>query len=169
MAHSANNGDNANRLNLELKADMPTHTVQLHRVIRTTPDRIYRAFLDADAMAKWLPPYGFTCKVQHMDAKVGGTFRMSFTNFTSGNSHAFGGEYLELIPNERIRYSDKFDDPNLPGEMVTTVTLKKVSCGTEFSVVQEGIPEVIPPEMCYLGWQESIEQLIKLVEPVIPD
>jgi uncharacterized protein YndB with AHSA1/START domain len=148
---------------------MPTHTVQLHRVIRTTPDRIYRAFLDADAMAKWLPPYGFTCKVQHMDAKVGGTFRMSFTNFTSGNSHAFGGEYLELIPNERIRYSDKFDDPNLPGEMVTTVTLKKVSCGTEFSVVQEGIPEVIPPEMCYLGWQESIEQLIKLVEPVIPD
>lgn len=169
MAHSANNGDNANRLNLELKADMPTHTVQLHRVIRTTPDRIYRAFLDADAMAKWLPPYGFTCKVQHMDAKVGGTFRMSFTNFTSGNSHAFGGEYLDLIPNERIRYSDKFDDPNLPGEMVTTVTLKKVSCGTEFSVVQEGIPEVIPPEMCYLGWQESIEQLIKLVEPVIPD
>jgi uncharacterized protein YndB with AHSA1/START domain len=169
VAHSANNGDNANRLNLELKADMPTHTVQLHRVIRTTPDRIYRAFLDADAMAKWLPPYGFTCKVQHMDAKVGGTFRMSFTNFTSGNSHAFGGEYLELIPNERIRYSDKFDDPNLPGEMVTTVTLKKVSCGTEFSVVQEGIPEVIPPEMCYLGWQESIEQLIKLVEPVIPD
>lgn len=148
---------------------MPTHTVQLHRVIRTTPDRIYRAFLDADAMAKWLPPYGFTCKVQHMDAKVGGTFRMSFTNFTSGNSHAFGGEYLDLIPNERIRYSDKFDDPNLPGEMVTTVTLKKVSCGTEFSVVQEGIPEVIPPEMCYLGWQESIEQLIKLVEPVIPD
>lgn len=169
MAHSANNGDNANRLNLELKADMPTHTVQLHRVIRTTPDRIYRAFLDADAMAKWLPPYGFTCKVQHMDAKVGGTFRMSFTNFTSGNSNAFGGEYLELIPNERIRYSDKFDDPNLPGEMVTTVTLKKVSCGTEFSVDQEGIPEVIPTEMCYLGWQESIEQLIKLVEPVIPD
>jgi uncharacterized protein YndB with AHSA1/START domain len=169
VAHSANNGDNANRLNLELKADMPTHTVQLHRVIRTTPDRIYRAFLDADAMAKWLPPYGFTCKVQHMDAKVGGTFRMSFTNFTSGNSNAFGGEYLELIPNERIRYSDKFDDPNLPGEMVTTVTLKKVSCGTEFSVVQEGIPEVIPTEMCYLGWQESIEQLVKLVEPVIPD
>ena len=120
-------------------------------------------------MAKWLPPYGFTCKVQHMDAKVGGTFRMSFTNFTSGNSHAFGGEYLELIPNERIRYSDKFDDPNLPGEMVTTVTLKKVSCGTEFSVVQEGIPEAAPTEMCYLGWQESIEQLIKSVEPVIPD
>lgn len=168
MAHSANNGDNANRLNLELKADMPTHTVQLLRVIRTTPDRIYRAFLDADAMAKWLPPYGFTCKVQHMDAKVGGTFRMSFINFTSGNSHAFGGEYLDLVPNERIRYSDKFDDPNLPGEMITTVSLKKVSCGTEVSITQEGIPEVIPTEMCYLGWQESLEQLVKLVEPVIP-
>lgn len=147
---------------------MPTHTVQLHRVIRTTPDRIYRAFLDADAMAKWLPPYGFTCKVQHMDAKVGGTFRMSFTNFTSGNSHAFGGEYLDLITNERIRYSDKFDDPNLPGEMITTVSLKKASCGTEVSITQEGIPEVIPTEMCYLGWQESLEQLVKLVEPVIP-
>ena len=147
---------------------MPTHTVQLHRVIRTTPDRIYRAFLDADAMAKWLPPYGFTCKVLHMDAKVGGTFRMSFTNFTSGHSHAFGGEYLDLVPNERIRYSDKFDDPNLPGEMITTVSLKKASCGTEVSITQEGIPEVIPTEMCYLGWQESLEQLVKLVEPVIP-
>lgn len=147
---------------------MPTHTVQLHRVIRTNPDRIYRAFLDADAMAKWLPPYGFTCKVLHMDAKVGGTFRMSFTNFTSGHSHAFGGEYLDLVPNERIRYSDKFDDPNLPGEMITTVSLKKVSCGTEVSITQEGIPEVIPTEMCYLGWQESLEQLVKLVEPVIP-
>lgn len=147
---------------------MPTHTVQLHRVIRTNPDRIYRAFLDADAMAKWLPPYGFTCKVLHMDAKVGGTFRMSFTNFTSGHSHAFGGEYLDLVQNERIRYSDKFDDPNLPGEMITTVSLKKVSCGTEVSITQEGIPEVIPTEMCYLGWQESLEQLVKLVEPVIP-
>jgi len=147
---------------------MPSHTVHLHRVIKATPDRIYRAFLDADAMAKWLPPYGFTCKVLHMDAKVGGTFRMSFTNFTSGHSHAFGGEYLDLVPNERIRYSDKFDDPNLPGEMITTVSLKKVSCGTEVSITQEGIPEVIPTEMCYLGWQESLEQLVKLVEPVIP-
>jgi uncharacterized protein YndB with AHSA1/START domain len=137
-------------------------------VIKATPDRIYRAFLDEDAMAKWLPPYGFTCKVLHMDAKVGGTFRMSFTNFTSGHSHAFGGEYLDLVPNERIRYSDKFDDPNLPGEMITTVSLKKVSCGTEVSITQEGIPEVIPTEMCYLGWQESLEQLVKLVEPVIP-
>ncbi len=147
---------------------MPSHTVHLHRVIKATPDRIYRAFLDADAMAKWLPPYGFTCKVLHMDAKVGGTFRMSFTNFTSGHSHAFGGEYLDLVQNERIRYSDKFDDPNLPGEMITTVSLKKVSCGTEVSITQEGIPEVIPTEMCYLGWQESLEQLVKLVEPVIP-
>lgn len=147
---------------------MPSHTVHLHRVIKATPDRIYRAFLDADAMAKWLPPYGFTCKVLHMDAKVGGTFRMSFTNFTSGHSHAFGGEYLDLVQNERIRYSDKFDDPNLPGEMITTVSLKKVSCGTEVSIKQEGIPEVIPTEMCYLGWQESLEQLVKLVEPVIP-
>ncbi len=147
---------------------MPSHTVHLHRVIKATPDRIYRAFLDADAMTKWLPPYGFTCKVLHMDAKVGGTFRMSFTNFTSGHSHAFGGEYLDLVQNERIRYSDKFDDPNLPGEMITTVSLKKVSCGTEVSITQEGIPEVIPTEMCYLGWQESLEQLVKLVEPVIP-
>lgn len=147
---------------------MPSHAVHLHRVIKATPDRIYRAFLDEDAMAKWLPPYGFTCKVLHMDAKVGGTFRMSFTNFTSGHSHAFGGEYLDLVPNERIRYSDKFDDPNLPGEMITTVSLKKASCGTEVSITQEGIPEVIPTEMCYLGWQESLEQLVKLVEPVIP-
>lgn len=148
---------------------MPSHAVHLHRVIKATPDRIYRAFLDAEAMAKWLPPYGFTCKVLHMDAKVGGTFRMSFTNFTSGHSHAFGGEYLDLVPNERIRYSDKFDDPNLPGEMITTVSLKKVSCGTEVSITQEGIPEVIPLEMCYLGWQESIAQLLTLVEPVIPN
>lgn len=148
---------------------MTHQTVRLHRVIRTTPDRIYRAFLDADAMAKWLPPYGFTCKVLHMDAKIGGTFRMSFTNFSTGHSHAFGGEYLELATNERIRYSDRFDDPNLPGEMITTVTLQQVSCGTAVNIVQEGIPAVIPVEMCYLGWQESLEQLVRLVEPVIPD
>lgn len=148
---------------------MPTHTVRLHRVLKATPDRIYRAFLQADAMAKWLPPYGFTCQVHHMDATVGGTFRMSFTNFSSGKSHAFGGEYRELVPNERLRYSDTFDDPQLPGEMETTVTLKQVVCGTELNVVQTGIPEAIPAEMCYLGWQESLEQLARLVEPVIPD
>jgi uncharacterized protein YndB with AHSA1/START domain len=148
---------------------MPTNTVRLHRVLRAAPERIYRAFLTADAMAKWLPPYGFTCKVDHLDAKVGGTFRMSFTNFSSGNGHSFGGEYRELVANERIRYSDKFDDPNLPGEMVTTVMLKQVSCGTDVSIVQEGIPEAIPVEMCYLGWQESLMQLATLVEPVIPD
>lgn len=148
---------------------MSSNSVRLHRVIRTTPDRIYRAFLDPDALAKWLPPYGFTCTVDHLDAKVGGTFRMAFKNFTTGNGHSFGGEYRELVPNERISYSDKFDDPNLPGEMVTTVTLKAVSCGTDFSVVQEGIPAVIPVEMCYLGWQESLEQLVRLVEPVIND
>ncbi len=148
---------------------MPSNTVRLHRVIRTTPERIYRAFLDADAMAKWLPPYGFTCKVLHMDARVGGTFRMAFTNFTTGHGHTFGGEYRELVPHERICYTDKFDDPNLPGEMVTTVSLRPVSCGTEVNIVQEGIPAVIPVEMCYLGWQESLEQLIRLVEPVITD
>lgn len=148
---------------------MSSNSVRLHRVIRTTPDRIYRAFLDPDAMAKWLPPYGFTCTVDHLDARVGGTFRMAFKNFTTGNGHSFGGEYRELVPNERICYSDKFDDPNLPGEMVTTVTLKAVSCGTDFSVVQEGIPAMIPTEMCYLGWQESLEQLVRLVEPVIND
>jgi uncharacterized protein YndB with AHSA1/START domain len=148
---------------------MPTNTVRLHRVIRAAPERIYRAFLQADAMAKWLPPYGFTCRVHHMDAKVGGTFKMSFSNFSTGNGHAFGGEYRELVPNERIRYSDKFDDPNLPGEMETTVSLRAVSCGTEVNIVQTGLPEVIPVEMCYLGWQESLEQLVKLVEPVIPD
>jgi len=145
------------------------NTVRLHRVIRATPERLYRAFLDADAMAKWLPPYGFTCKVHHMDAKVGGTFRMSFTNFGTGHGHSFGGEYRELVPHARIRYSDKFDDPNLPGEMETTVSLVPVSCGTELSIVQEGIPQVIPVEMCYLGWQESLAQLATLVEPVIPD
>ena len=147
---------------------MPTGTVRLHRVLRAPPERLYRAFLDADAMAKWIPPHGFTCKVHHMDAKVGGSFRMSFTNFTSGNGHSFGGEYLELVPHERIRYTDKFDDPNLPGEIQVTVTLTKVSCGTEINIVQEGLPEVIPLEMCYLGWQESLEQLATLVEPEIP-
>jgi len=148
---------------------MPTNTVRLHRVLRASPEKIYRAFLNAGAMAKWLPPYGFTCEVHHLDAKVGGTFRMSFTNFGSGHGHSFGGTYLDLVPNERLSYSDKFDDPNLPGEMVTTVTLVAVSCGTEISIVQEGIPEVIPAEMCYLGWQESLAQLATLVEPVIPD
>jgi uncharacterized protein YndB with AHSA1/START domain len=148
---------------------MPTGTVRLHRVLRADPKRVYRAFLDADAMAKWLPPYGFTCKVHQMDARVGGTFKMSFTNFGTGNGHSFGGEYLELVPNERIRYSDKFDDPNLPGAMVTTATLTPVAFGTELNVVQEGIPEAIPTAMCYLGWQESLAQLAKLVEPVIPD
>lgn len=147
---------------------MPGNTVRLHRVIKTSPERIYRAFLNADAMAKWLPPYGFTCQVHHMEPQVGGTFKMSFTNFTTGHGHAFGGEYRELVPNERIQYTDKFDDPNLPGEMVTTVTLRQVSCGTEVSIEQAGIPEMIPVEMCYLGWQESLAQLVNLVEPVIP-
>ena len=148
---------------------MPTGTVRLHRVLRTTPEKIYRAFLDADAMSKWLPPYGFTCKVHHFDARVGGTFRMSFSNFSTGNGHSFGGEYRELVTNERIVYTDRFDDPNLPGEMQTTITLTKVSCGTELSIVQEGVPGVIPAEACYLGWQESLAQLAKLVEPEIPD
>ena len=147
---------------------MPTGTVRLHRVLRAPPERVYRAFLDADAMAKWLPPYGFTCKVHHMEPKVGGTFRMSFSNFNTGHGHAFGGEYLELVPNERICYTDKFDDPNLPGEMQVTVSLTKVSCGTEINIVQAGVPEVIPLEMCYLGWQESLAQLATLVEPEIP-
>jgi uncharacterized protein YndB with AHSA1/START domain len=146
---------------------MTIGTVRLHRVLRAPAERIYRAFLDADAMAKWLPPYGFTCKVQHMEAKVGGTFQMSFTNFTTGGVHAFGGEYLELTPHERIRYTDKFDAPNMPGEMQVTVVLAKVSCGTEISIVQEGIPAMIPVEMCYLGWQESLAQLATLVEPEI--
>jgi uncharacterized protein YndB with AHSA1/START domain len=147
---------------------MPSNTVRLHRVIRASPDRIYRAFLDADAMAKWLPPHGFTGKVHHMDPKVGGSFRMSFTHFATGHSHAFGGRYLELVPGERLRHTSVFDDPNLPGEMQTTVTLKKVSCGTDMDVVQEGIPEVIPSEACYLGWQESLGLLVQLVEPEIP-
>jgi len=147
---------------------MPTNTVRLHRVLRATPERVYRAFLDADAMAKWLPPDGFTAKVHHMDARVGGTFRMSFINFATGKSHSFGGEYLELTPHERIRYTDEFDDPNLPGEMHVTVTLNKVSVGTELNVVQEGIPDVIPLEACYLGWQESLALLARLVEAEIP-
>ena len=146
---------------------MPS-TIRLHRVLRAKPERVYRAFLDADAMAKWLPPYGFTGKVHHLDAKVGGTHKMSFTNFTSGKGHSFGGRYLEMKPNELIRYTDKFDDPNLPGEMQVTVTLKKVSCGTEVAIVQEGVPDVIPAEACYLGWQESLAQLANLVDPEIP-
>lgn len=148
---------------------MSTHTIRLHRVIRSTPEKIYRAFLDGDAMSKWLPPYGFTGKVHHCDAKVGGTFKMSFTNFTSGNSHSFGGEYLELVPHERLRYTDKFDDPNLPGVITVTVSLKKVLCGTEVNIEQAGVPAVIPAEMCYLGWQESLAQLATLVEPEIPN
>ena len=147
---------------------MPTGTVRLHRVLRAKPERIYKAFLNADAMAKWLPPYGFTCSVQHLQAAVGGSFRMSFRNFSTGNSHSFGGDYLELVPNQRIRYTDKFDDPNLPGVLEVTVTLKPVICGTELSVVQDGIPAAIPLEMCYLGWQESLMQLATLVEPEIP-
>lgn len=148
---------------------MSAHTVILHRVLRAPPERVYRAFLDADAMAKWLPPNGFTGKVHHVDAKEGGTYRMSFTNFATGNSHEFGGEYLELVPSRRIRHTDRFDDPNLPGEMRTTITFTHVSCGTELSIVQEGIPEAIPPEGCYLGWQESLAQLAQLVEAEIPD
>ena len=148
---------------------MSTNTVQLHRVLRTTPERIYRAFLDADAMAKWLPPHGFTGRVEHVDARVGGTYRMSFTNFSNGQSHAFGGRYLELVPNERIRHTDTFDAPGLPGEMQVTVTLKKSVIGTELNVVQEGIPAAIPVDFCYQGWQESLEMLAKLVEPEIPD
>ena len=148
---------------------MNSNSVRLHRVLRASPEKIYRAFLDADALPKWLPPNGFTCKVHHLDAKVGGHFKMSFTNFTSGKSHSFGGTYEELVPHERIRYSDKFDDPNMPGEMRTTITLRKVACGTELNVVQEGIPAAIPAEMCYLGWQESLILLGKLVEVEIPD
>jgi uncharacterized protein YndB with AHSA1/START domain len=148
---------------------MPKNTVRLHRVLRATPERIYRAFLDPDAMAKWLPPNGFTGKVHHMDARVGGTYKMSFTNFSTGRSHSFGGKYLELVPNERIRHTDRFDDPNLPGEMVTTVSLAQVSVGTEVNILQEGIPDVIPVEACYLGWQESLALLAKLVEAEIPD
>jgi uncharacterized protein YndB with AHSA1/START domain len=147
---------------------MPTQTIKLHRVLRAAPEKVYRAFLDADAAAKWIPPHGFTCKVHQLDAKVGGAHRMSFTNFGTGHSHSFGGTYLELVPNERLRYTDRFDDANLPGELQVTVTLKKVSVGTELNIVQEGVPEVIPAEACYLGWQESLGQLAQLVEPEIP-
>ncbi len=148
---------------------MAENTVKLHRVLRTTPDRIYRAFLDPDAMVKWLPPNGFTGKVHHIKAEVGGTYKMSFTQFGTGNSHSFGGEFLELVANERIRHTDKFDDPNLPGQMVTTISLKKVSCGTELAIVQEGLPTMIPTEACYLGWQESLTLLAKLVEAEIKE
>ena len=147
----------------------PPNTIRLHRVLRATPERVYRAFLDPAALAKWLPPNGFTCTVHHLDAKVGGTYKMSFTNFTTGNGHSFGGTYLELKPHERIRYTAKFDNPKLPGEMQTTIMLKKVLCGTEVTIVQEGIPAVIPAEGCYLGWQESLTLLAKLVEVEIPD
>lgn len=147
---------------------MATGTVRLHRVLRASPERVYRAFLEPEALAKWLPPYGFTCKVAHLDARVGGMYRMSFTNFGSGQGHSFGGTYRELVPHERIRYTDRFDDPNLPGEMQATISLKGVACGTELTILQEGLPEVIPVEMCYLGWQESLAQLAALVEPQIP-
>ena len=145
-----------------------TNTVHLHRVLAAKPEKVYRAFLDPDAMARWLPPNGFTGKVHHMDAKVGGTFKMSFTNFTTGTAMGFGGEYIELVPNERLQYTDKFDDPNLPGVITVTVTLKKVSVGTELNIVQVGLPDVIPVEACYLGWQESLQNLARLVEPEIP-
>jgi uncharacterized protein YndB with AHSA1/START domain len=148
---------------------MATNTVRLHRVLRTTPEKLYRAFLDPDAMVKWLPPHGFTGRVHQMEAKVGGSYKMSFTNFGTGQSHSFGGRYLELVPNERIRHTDRFDDPNLPGEMQLTVTFKKVSVGTELDILQEGIPEAIPAEACYLGWQESLALLAQLVEPEIPN
>jgi len=148
---------------------MKSNTIKLHRVFKSTPAKIYRAFLDADAMCKWLPPHGFTAKVHQLEAKVGGSYKMSFTNFSSGHSHTFGGKYLELVPDERICHTDQFDDPNLPGEMKTTITLRQVSCGTELNIVQEGVPAVIPPEACYLGWQESLTLLAQLVEPDIPD
>lgn len=143
--------------------------VTLHRVLTAAPEKVFKAFADADALASWLPPYGFTAKVHQMDFKIGGTYKMSFTNFSTGNGHSFGGEYLEVVPNELLKYTDRFDDPNLPGEMITTIVFKKVLCGTEITATQEGIPDMIPAEMCYLGWQESLEKLKKLVEPEIPD
>src|SRR4051794_10339387 len=146
---------------------MGTNTVRLHRVLATRPEKVYRAFIEADALAKWLPPNGFACIVHHLEPMVGGTFKMSFRNFTTGNSHSFGGEYVELVPNERLRYTDKFDDPNLPGNIQVAVTLKNVSVGTELNIVQEGLPDIIPVEACYLGWQQSLENLAKLVEPEI--
>jgi uncharacterized protein YndB with AHSA1/START domain len=148
---------------------MATSTVRLHRVLRATPERVYRAFLEPDAMSKWLPPNGFTGKVHHMDATVGGTYKMSFTNFTTGHGHSFGGKYVELVPHQRIRYTNRFDDPNLPGEMQATISITPVSCGVELNIVQEGIPAVIPVEACYLGWQQSLTLLAKLVEAEIPD
>jgi uncharacterized protein YndB with AHSA1/START domain len=148
---------------------MSSNTIKLHRVLRAPADKVYRAFLDPDAMAKWLPPNGFTCKVHHIEAKVGGTYKMSFTNFTTGKSHSFGGTYVELEPHERIRYTDKFDDPNLPGEMQTTITLKEISCGTEVTIVQDGLPAAIPADACYFGWQESLISLAKLVEAEVPE
>lgn len=144
-------------------------TIKLHRVYKASPEKIYKAFTDADAQAKWLPPNGFTCKVHHLDAKIGGTYKMSFTNFTTGKSHSFGGKYLDLIPNELIRYSDQFDNPALPGEMISTITITQVSCGSEVTIVQENVPDIIPPEMCYLGWQDSLDQLADLVNPEILD
>ena len=146
-----------------------SYTIRLHRVLKAKPERVYRAFLDPDALVKWMPPHGFTAKVHHMDARAGGSYQMSFTNFSTGKSHSFGGEYLELVPNERIRNTDKFDDPNLSGQMQVTTTFKKVSMGTELEIIQEGVPDVIPAEACYLGWQESLDLLTKLVEPEIPD
>jgi uncharacterized protein YndB with AHSA1/START domain len=148
---------------------MPGNTIKLHRVLRAAPAKVYRAFIDRDALARWLPPNGYLCTVDQLHAEVGGKYKMSFRNFTTGNAHSFGGTFLELVPGERVRYTDKFDDPNLPGEMQTTVTLREVSCGTELNVVQEGVPEVIPPEMCYLGWQDSLDHLARLVEPDIQD
>ncbi|HTL66343.1 MAG TPA: SRPBCC family protein [Lacunisphaera sp.] len=148
---------------------MSTNTVRLHRVLRTTPEKLYRAFLEPDALAKWIPPHGFTCKVHHLEAKVGGTYRMSFTNFGTGQAHSFGGTYRELVPHERLRYTDKFEDPNMPGEIQVTIALKKVICGTEVQIEQSGLPAAIPVEMCYLGWQESLSQLAALVEPDIPN
>lgn len=148
---------------------MAKNTVTLHRVLKASPEKVYRAFTEASAMSFWLPPYGFLCTVHQMDVKVGGSYKMSFTNFTTGNGHSFGGNFLEIKPNEFIKHTDKFDDPNLPGEMITSISLKKVICGTELNIIQEGIPDVIPVEMCYLGWQESLEKLAKLVEPEIPD
>jgi len=148
---------------------MPANSVRLHRILRATPERVYRAFLDADAMAKWLPPHGYTGKVHQLDARVGGSYQMSFTNFNTGQNHSFGGEYLELVPNERIRHTDTFDDSSLPGEMLTTISLRPVFCGTELTIAQEGIPEVIPPEACYLGWQESLALLALLVEAEVPE
>ncbi len=148
---------------------MAGNTVKPHRVLKTTPEKLYKAFLEPEAVVKWIPPYGFTCKVEHMDAKVGGTYKSSFTNFGTGQSHSFGGTYTELVPNQRICYTDKFDDPNLPGEMMVTIELKKVICGTELNILQSGIPEAIPTAMCYLGWQESLKQLARLVEPEIKE